>query len=596
MGPRVTAEGAERVYEAAQQWVDRCLKSDDSLFTPGEAIWAAGNLVELRERFLDNPDETKGVGFLEKLEKQLSGCAVQVYQLMAETLYFHSLIVASHGRGGWKAITKLGTITSVLTWSNQEISLQVGIPDALEYGILNPGTNFILNYYEIGFLIAFSEQWKKLSSSKQKDLLNDAWAFKEFAVEINTEKDLRQREALLHLIFPDTFEHISSANHKRLIAKSFEYLVTPSTVDVDRKLAQIRAKFESEYKVGDHFFYQNDLEWRWKPDHKCDQCPHAPPGPNGPPKCSTDPCSSKSINALAQELFWEPAYLQDIITGLKDKGQVIFQGPPGTGKTYVAKRIGEWAKEHGGDYRIVQFHPSYSYEDFVEGYRPKLVKDNQVGFELRDGPLKEIAKKAEQNDKAKFILVIDEINRTNVSKVMGELYFLLEYRGEGVPLLYSKEEFKLPNNLWFIGTMNTTDRSIALVDAALRRRFYFYDFFPDEPPIEGLLRRWLEKNDVEHVGVADLVDHVNKRLEDRHLSIGPSHFMKKGRKLDEDRVRFIWERAVFPYIEEQLFDDDGKLKQFRFEKLKPLLAGKDITPTPGASQKDNRGNQKNGQS
>ena len=312
-----------------------------------------------------------------------------------------------------------------------------------------------------------------------------------------------------------------------------------------------------------------------------------------PPPVPRDPWSKENVDKLAKDLMWEPSDVQSIISGLEDKGQVIFQGPRGTGKTFVAKRIGEWAKEHRGDYKIVQFHPSYSYEDFVEGYRPTL-SGNQAGFELRDGPLKEIADKADKKSDAKFILVIDEINRTNVSKVMGELYFLLEYREDKAPLLYSKEDFNLPKNLWFIGTMNTTDRSIALVDAALRRRFYFYDFFPDKPPIEGLLRKWLEKNDPDNIGIADLVDRANKELRDRHLSIGPSHFMKK-EKLTEDKVRFIWERAVFPYIEGQLFDDDGKLEQFRFEKLKPILEGKNIASAPGSSEQDNGSNQKNGQ-
>ena len=91
------------------------------------------------------------------------------------------------------------------------------------------------------------------------------------------------------------------------------------------------------------------------------------------------------------------------------------------------------------------------------------------------------------------MLVIDEVNRANLTKVMGELYFLLEYRGESVTLQYSGEDFSLPENLWIICTMNTADRSIALVDAALRRRFYFAPFFPDEPPVTSLLRRWLEK-------------------------------------------------------------------------------------------------------
>ena len=124
-------------------------------------------------------------------------------------------------------------------------------------------------------------------------------------------------------------------------------------------------------------------------------------------------------------------------------------------------------------------------------------------------------------------MVIDEINRGNVAKVLGELYFLLEYRNESVSLQYSGNRFSLPENLWFIGTMNTTDRSIALVDAALRRRFYFFGFFPDEPPVRGLLSRWLEINQPDAEWVAGLVELANRKLEDRHLGIGPSYFLNK---------------------------------------------------------------------
>ena len=292
-----------------------------------------------------------------------------------------------------------------------------------------------------------------------------------------------------------------------------------------------------------------------------------------PPPIPEDPWSPPEIAKLAGELLWEPSELQKIVDGLKDKRQVIFQGPPGTGKTYVAKRIAEWCKAHGGGYQIVQFHPSYSYEDFVEGFRPTLTEGGQAGFKLTEGPLRRIAKDAEANPNATFILVIDEINRGNVSKVLGELYFLLEYRNEEIRLQYSNEQFSLPENLWFIGTMNTTDRSIALVDAALRRRFYFFGFFPDEPPIQGLLSSWLEKNNPEAMWVAGLVDLANRKLEDRHLGIGPSHFMKKGLPLNESRVRFIWEQGVIPYIEEQCFGDEGKLKEFAYDRLEGELNG-----------------------
>ena len=275
----------------------------------------------------------------------------------------------------------------------------------------------------------------------------------------------------------------------------------------------------------------------------------------------------QSLDELASELMWEPDRLRMVIHGLEDKGQVIFQGPPGTGKTFVARRIAQWYREQGGDYRIVQFHPSYTYEDFVEGFRPARASDGQVGYDLVPGPLRNMAEQAQANPDATFILVIDEINRGNVAKVLGELYFLLEYRDEAVNLQYSREPFRLPKNLWLIGTMNTTDRSIALVDAALRRRFYFFGFYPDEPPVRGLLRRWLEANNPEAKWVADLVDAANRKLNDRHLGIGPSHFMKQDPPLDEARVRFIWEQAVLPYIEEQFFGDEARVKEFGYDQL-----------------------------
>ncbi len=178
-----------------------------------------------------------------------------------------------------------------------------------------------------------------------------------------------------------------------------------------------------------------------------------------------------------------------------------------------------------------------------------------------------MAEQAQDNPDARFILVIDEINRGNLSKILGELYFLLEYRDEAVDLQYSHQSFRQPKNLWLIGTMNTTDRSIALVDSALRRRFYFFGFYPDEPPIEGLLRRWLKDNNPDALRVADLVDAVNRKLGDHHLGIGPSHFMKKDLPLDEGRVRFIWEHEVIPYIEEQCFGDEARLKEFGYDKL-----------------------------
>jgi len=286
--------------------------------------------------------------------------------------------------------------------------------------------------------------------------------------------------------------------------------------------------------------------------------------------------------ALATKLLWEPGHLDEIVADLEDKRQMIFYGPPGTGKTYVAKAIAEEYARVGGGFEIVQFHPSYSYEDFVEGYRP-ILDGNQAGFRLTQGPLKRIAAEAAANPDATYMLVIDELNRGNVAKVFGELYFLLEYRREEMQLQYSDDPFELPDNLLFICTMNTADRSIALVDAALRRRFWFQGFFPDRAPIEGLLRRWLTENQPGAEWVADLVDQANQHLDDPEAAIGPSYFMGDA-ELDDERVQRIWRRAVRPYVEEQCYGEDEKLRALEYDRLLSELAA-DATP-PGAAPAD----------
>lgn len=282
-----------------------------------------------------------------------------------------------------------------------------------------------------------------------------------------------------------------------------------------------------------------------------------------PPSVSPSP----SLDELAAELMFEVEFLERVEKLLEDKRQVIFQGPPGTGKTYTAKKLAACLAGSEERVRLVQFHPSYAYEDFVQGYRPKLI-DGQPGFELKDGPLREMAGMARQHPEQKHFLVIDEINRGNLAKVFGEMYFLLEYRDEKMRLQYSEsgETFAMPRNLYIIGTMNTADRSIALVDLALRRRFYFVEFHPDEWPVEGLLHRWLEANNSDMEWAADIVDRANELLADREAAIGPSYLMKEG--LDEEMAKLIWKHNVLPYVEEHLYGQTDRLKEFDFDSLR----------------------------
>ncbi len=281
------------------------------------------------------------------------------------------------------------------------------------------------------------------------------------------------------------------------------------------------------------------------------------------PDASRETLADADFSDLARDLLYNEADLRKIATLLDDKRQVIFQGPPGTGKTYAARELASFLADSEERVTLVQFHPSYAYEDFVQGYRPTLSDEGQAGFALREGPLVNAARRARDEPDAPHFLIIDEINRGNLAKVFGELYFLLEYRDQTMCLQYARdedEEFSLPENLYIIGTMNTADRSIALVDLALRRRFHFVEFHPDKAPVEGLLGRWLERNAPGMAWVADIVDEANRRLDDRTAAIGPSYFMRDD--LDESKVKLIWNHNVVPYLEECLFGEPDRLRDF----------------------------------
>ena len=277
--------------------------------------------------------------------------------------------------------------------------------------------------------------------------------------------------------------------------------------------------------------------------------------------------AESSLPDLAASLYLPTEFLQNIETLLDEKKQVIFQGPPGTGKTYVAQALAEHLAGSPECVTLVQFHPSYSYEDFVQGYRPTL-RDGQPGFELRDGPLLRAAEQARQEPNANHYLIIDEINRGNIANVFGELYFLLEYRDKQINLQYDDKPFSLPKNLFIIGTMNTADRSIALVDLALRRRFYFVEFHPDIEPVRSVLRKYLEAQGLEEMlWVADVVEAANEKLrEDRHAAIGPSYFMRDD--LGEETVERIWKHSVLPYIEERRFGGNAVSDEFSLDSLR----------------------------
>lgn len=271
-----------------------------------------------------------------------------------------------------------------------------------------------------------------------------------------------------------------------------------------------------------------------------------------------------------QEVYITENEYDKLVKLITEKKNIILQGSAGVGKTYAAKRlaysiIGEIDKAR---VKMIQFHQSYSYEDFIMGYRP-----NENGFELKEGVFYNFCKEAEEDEGNKYFLIIDEINRGNISKIFGELFMLIENdkRGEGeaLELIYKEDEkFFVPKNLYIIGLMNTADRSLAMLDYALRRRFAFYDMKPafDSDQFKEYQKK-LNNNKFD--SLIEKVKELNKEiLEDGSLGegfcIGHSYFCNL-ETIKDDKLSLIVEFELIPLLKEYWFDDKEKVNNWKTE-------------------------------
>ena len=271
---------------------------------------------------------------------------------------------------------------------------------------------------------------------------------------------------------------------------------------------------------------------------------------------------------LESETFYASDFLERLIRTLERKQQIILTGCPGSGKTYLADKLAQYlTSDTNGLIDIIQFHPAYNYEDFMQGLRPIADDQNNLTYKVVSGRFLEFCERA-RNCQGNCVLIIDEINRANLAAVFGELMYLLEYRDRYIKLAGSSELFSIPKNVYLIGTMNTADRSIALVDHALRRRFAFIELRPDY----NILRLWhrQKQTNFEIEGLIQVLKTVNSSIGDPHYHIGISFFIDDNLR---ENIADIWELEILPYLEEIFYDSSDKLQTFNWKSIEHEILG-----------------------
>ena len=567
----------EPLYRVFDDFLQRCLVEDRSLLWPEREVWTITVLEEARRRFVEGFIQGQGT-FRAKLEAQLGGAPGEVWALIADCFYIYGLPSRS-----MREMTKRGWVR----WAAERAGLSLPPEDdplwlPLSLGFSSTGQKYNFKHAQLRLLIMLALEIKAQPVEERAALVRDPSAMQALldgileSIPLKLDRANDMRSAILHMAFPEAYEAVISSREKDAILAYYQAQAGGSLpADRDEALRVVRRALEPRLGAGFDFYGEARAEWR----STSSTLERALAGPGSGGIVS----GVREVREHASQ--WastsDPDVLR-VLSALKLSRNVILSGPPGTGKTYIAHKVARGLVEGQGEPQEtylswVTLHPSYSYEDFVEGLRPVLARagskeDNgpvdsgRITYEVRPGVFREVSERAARDPGHTYVLVLDEINRANLAKILGELVTLIEDDKRGVlaaRLPYSGARFSVPPNLVLLGTMNTADRSIALLDSALRRRFAFIDIQPRPELLAGAVVETDEAALHLDALLRCLNSGISEALGADHR-LGHSYFLRAARAAEEERLpalEQVWNAQVLPLLEEYFYARRDRLAE-----------------------------------